>query len=126
MKQEFYRHILQLKSQLETYVYSEQFDSQLNFGYFFNEYIRRQSKPDKEFANDIGVSHAAISQYINSRRKPTNEFLIRLELHSRGLFPALTWLKLIHKEKEYQLLNDHGTRISEGNKVIKKLDLNGN
>lgn len=121
-----YKDILQLKNQLESYVYSNQFDSQLNFGYFFNEYIKRQAKPDKVFASEISVSHATISQYINKHRKPTNEFLIRLELHSCGLFPAFTWLKLLHKETEFQILNDQQARVAQVIMIKKRLDLNGN
>jgi plasmid maintenance system antidote protein VapI len=112
MQQEKYRKMLQLKSQLENYVHGDQFEEQFNFSYFLKEYIRRQAMTDKNFALDIGVSDAAISQYINNRRKPTNEFMIRLELHSCGLFQALTWLKLLHKEKSFDKII-----MSEINKI---------
>ncbi|WP_461449599.1 helix-turn-helix domain-containing protein [Mucilaginibacter sp.] len=126
MQPEKYKKMLQLKSQLENYVHGDQFEQQFNFSFFLKEYIRRQALTDKDFAGDIGVSDAAISQYINNRRKPTNEFMIRLELHSCGLFQALTWLKLLHKEKEYEILSDSDIRMQQRMNVRRHMDLAGN
>jgi transcriptional regulator with XRE-family HTH domain len=126
MEQEKYKMILRLKSQLENYITGPQFEVLLTFSYFFNEYIRRQGLSDKDFAVAIGVSDAAISQYINNRRKPTKEFLIRLELHSCGLFPALNWIKLLHKEKEYEIINDIEIRIIQRQNLKYQMDLAGN
>lgn len=125
MDKDNYKSVLLLKNQLETYVYGPQFEVQLTFSFFLNEYIRRQKLTDREFAVDIGASDAAISQYINNRRKPTREFLIRLELHSGGLFPALSWLKLLHKEKEYEIMTDVELREGQTIYVKRKMDFAG-
>jgi plasmid maintenance system antidote protein VapI len=103
--------LLRLIFQIEKYITDRKFDPALNFGYFFNEYIKRQEKLDKQIAIEMGVTDAAISQLINNRRKPTKEFIIRLEIHSGGLFPALFWAKLLHKEKEYEIATDLKARI---------------
>ena len=126
MQQDKYKRILRLKSQLENYISGQQFEVLLTFSYFFNAYIRCQELSDKDFAIAIGVCDAAVSQYINNRRKPTKEFLIRLELHSCGLFPALTWLKLLHKEKEYEILNDVEIRAIQRRNIKMQMDLAGN
>ena len=126
MLQEKYKKVLQLKERFETYAYGVHFEVQLTFSFFLNEYIRRQGLSDRDFAVDIGVSDAAISQYINNRRKPTKEFLVRLELHSCGLFPALTWLKLLHKEKEHEILSDIDIRKQQRINVKRQMDLAGN
>lgn len=126
MEAALYKNILQLKTQLETYVYEQQFEVQLNFSFFLNEYIKRQGLSDKEFAIALSVSDATISQYINNRRKPTKEFLVRLELNSCGLFPALSWMKLVHKEKEFELFTDKEIRSALRAKIKKQIDLSGN
>jgi plasmid maintenance system antidote protein VapI len=113
--------LLQLKLELEKYIVDGKYDPALNFGYFFNEYIRIQGKPDKQIALEMGVTDAAISQLINHHRKPTKEFIIRLELHSGGMFFALLWFKLLNKEKEYEIATDVAARIAASRYVKTKL-----
>jgi hypothetical protein len=72
-QQQIYDKLLQLKFQLEDYVAGNQYRAVLNFGYFLNEYANRQEKPDKEFAADIDVKPAVLSQYKNNHRKPTEK-----------------------------------------------------
>lgn len=42
MDKDSYKSVLLLKNQLETYVYGSQFEVQLTFSFFLNQYIRRQ------------------------------------------------------------------------------------
>ena len=125
MDQNMYRQILQLKTQLEGYIAGQEFEPQFTFGYFLKEYISRQQLSVKAFATNIGVSHAAISQYTNDRRKPTPEFMIRLELHSQGLFPALSWMRLLHKEKEHSILTNQHLRREQREYILQSIDLTG-
>src|SRR5580704_15803871 len=68
-QQQIYDKLLQLKFRLEDYIDSNQYEAVLNFGYFLNEYINRQDKQDKEFADEIDVKPAVLSQYLNNHRK---------------------------------------------------------
>jgi len=120
-KKQIYHQLQQLKTELEAYITSDAFIEYLSFSYFLNQYIRRQNKLDKQFATDIGVTHAAISQYLNDHRKPTKEFLVRLELHSNNLIPAILWFKLVQKEKEHEIITDAYIRMTENKHVKSKL-----
>jgi plasmid maintenance system antidote protein VapI len=121
VKSEIYNQLLELKAHLLKYIESNRFEEKLSFGYFLNEYIRHQKKTDAQFAIEIGVADAAISQYINNRRKPTQKFMIRLELHSNSIFRAIDWFKLLQKEKEWEIITDQNLRIQESNYVRKRL-----
>jgi hypothetical protein len=121
-KRQIYARLLQLKVDLATYIEGDQFVAALNFGYFLNEYIRRQNKYDNHFAIEIGVSEATISQYLNNHRKPTTAFLVRLELHSDKLLPAVLWFKLLQKEMEQELIGDNRLRMEETKHLRKRLN----
>ncbi|MFD2863576.1 hypothetical protein [Mucilaginibacter antarcticus] len=121
-QQQIYDKLLQLKFQLEDYVVSNQYQAVLNFGYFLNEYVNRQEKPDKEFAADIDIKPAVLSQYINNHRRPPEKFVIRLELHSNGMIPALAWFKLLQKDKEHEIMTDTGIRKEESKHIKNKLE----
>lgn len=53
---------------------------------------------------------AVLSQYINNHRKPKDEFVIRLELHSNGMIPAISWFKVIQKDKEHEIMTSQELR----------------
>lgn len=120
--QQIYANLLQLKFQLEDYIGSAQYKDKLNFGYFLNEYVSRQEKKDKEFANEVDVTPAVLSQYINNHRKPKDEFVIRLELHSNGMIPAISWFKVIQKEKEHEIMTNLDLRREESKHVKSRLE----
>lgn len=122
-QQKIYSKMLQLKFQLQDYVRENQYDGRLNFGYFLNEYINRQEKQDKQFAAEVDVKPAVLSQYLNNHRKPTEKFVIRLELHSNGMITALTWFKLLQKDKEHEITTDTIIRKTESKHVKNRLEL---
>ena len=107
---------------MEDYVGSNQYQDVLNFGYFLNEYVNRQEKPDKQFAVEIDVKPTVLSQYLNNHRKPTEKFVIRLELHSNGMIPALSWFKLLQKDKEHEIMTNTSIRQEESKHVKNKLE----
>ena len=114
--------MLQLKFQLQDYVRENRYDKNLNFGYFLNEYITRQEKQDKQFAAEVDVKPVVLSQYINNHRKPTEKFVIRLELHSSGMITALVWLKLLQKDKEHEIMTDLAIRKTESKHIKNRLE----
>jgi hypothetical protein len=121
-QQQIYDKLLQLKFRLEDYIDSNQYEAVLNFGYFLNEYINRQDKQDKEFADEIDVKPAVLSQYLNNHRKPPEKFIIRLELHANGMIPALAWFKLLQKDKEHEIMTNTGIRIEESRHIKNRLE----
>jgi transcriptional regulator with XRE-family HTH domain len=122
-KKQIYHQMVGLKNEMEGYICGDAFEGSLGFGYFLNQYIRRQNKLDKHFAAEVGVTRAAISQYLNDHRKPTKEFLVRLELHSNNLIPAILWFRLTQKEKEHEIMTDAGIRKTESRHVKTRLCL---
>src|ERR1700733_2589699 len=74
--------LLQLKFLIEDYIKSEKFNNDYSFGYFLKEYIVRLEKKNNQFADEINVDPAELSQVINKRRRPTEKLIFRLEIHS--------------------------------------------
>lgn len=122
-RQKMHSKLLQLKIQLEDYIKSNQYKESLNFGYFLNEYVSRQGKKGKEFASEVDVTPAVLSQYMNNHRKPKDEFIIRLEIHSSGMIPAINWFKVIQKDKEHEIMTNQTLREEESKYVKKRLKL---
>ncbi len=117
-----YDSLLQLKFQLEDYINSNEYKDALSFSYFLAEYVNRQGKKDKDFAAEIDITPAALSQYINNYRKPPEKIVYRLELHSNGMIPAIAWYKLLQKDKEYAIVNDAKSRREENRHIKNKLE----
>jgi len=120
-KQKMYSRLLQLKFQLEDYINSNQYEEAFSFGFFLNEYVSRQDKKDKDFAVEVDVKPAVLSQYINNHRNPTDEFIIRLELHSNGMIPAISWFKVMQKDKEHEIMTSQKLRNEESKHVKNRL-----
>ncbi|CAM4327698.1 hypothetical protein SAMN06265348_11053 [Pedobacter westerhofensis] len=122
-EQKIYTKLLQLKFQLEEYIGNYKYEEALNFGYFLNEYVSRQEKKDKQFASEVDIKPAVLSQYINNHRKPTEKFVVRLELHSNGMIPAISWFKLVQKDKEHEIMTNQDLRRMESKHVKNHLKL---
>jgi plasmid maintenance system antidote protein VapI len=110
--------LLQLKFLIEDYIKSEKFNKDYSFGYFLKEYITRLEKKNNQFANEINVDPAELSQVINKRRRPTEKLIFRLEIHSNRNFPALMWFKLLEKDRAYELKH-HREIIDNEKKNVK-------
>lgn len=112
-QQRFLSAILQLKFQMEDYLKSKQLSRKDGFGYFLKEYINRLQLKNKDFATQIGIEPAELSQFLHSHRKPNEKILVRLEIHANKHIDALLWYKIIEKDKEYELMHNQKLRISE-------------
>ncbi|CAN5440683.1 hypothetical protein BH09BAC5_BH09BAC5_03630 [soil metagenome] len=111
--QKMVSRLLQLKFQLEDYIYSKQYSPMRSFSYFLKEYLKTIDRKKKDFANEIQVHETKLSQVLNDRVEPNDKFIVRLEIHSRNMFPAIYWFKLIEKKKEYELISDKKIRTEE-------------
>jgi len=107
---------------MEDYIKQNEFKEDYDFSYFLNQYIDKLEIKMKEFAGEIDVKPAELSQIIHKHRFPNQKFIVRLEIHSNKNFPAVIWHKLIEKEKNYHLQNDTNLRVSQSKHVKSKLD----
>ncbi|WP_183567757.1 hypothetical protein [Mucilaginibacter sp. SP1R1] len=121
-QQQIYDKLLQLKFQIEDYISSNQYQDVLNFSYFLSEYVNRQDKKDKDFAAEIDIKPVVLSQYLNNYRTPPEKIVFRLELHSNGMIPAVTWYKLLQKDKEHEIMTNSGARNEESKHIKNKLE----
>lgn len=121
--QKLHLNLLQLKFQLEDYVKSEWYNPEFTFGYFLERYLQLTSKNKKEFAKEIQVHETFLSHLISNRREPNESIMVRLELHSGNVIPAVYWFKLVEKEKEHQLQTDTSLRDKERQYVLKNPQL---
>lgn len=111
--------LLQLRFQIEDYLNDLRFDKRKTFGYFLRSYIDGIRKRQKDFAYEINIKPAELSQYINNHRKPPQNIIIRLELHSRNIIPAADWYRLLEKENIHELSTNKELRREE-RKFIKR------
>ena len=110
--------LLQLKFLIEDHIKSDKFNKDYSFGYFLKEYITRLEKKNNQFADEINVDPAELSQVINKRRRPTEKLIFRLEIHSNRNFPALMWFRLLEKDRAYDLKH-HKEIIDKEKKNVK-------
>jgi plasmid maintenance system antidote protein VapI len=119
-EQQILANILQLKFQLEDYIQHSDYDDKHNFGFFLKSYIDILGKKNKDFAEEIDITSAELSQLVNSHRNPSKEILVRLELHSDNNIPAIAWYRLLEKEQTHLLAVDQELRKAEAKHVKKR------
>ena len=122
-KSKLIANLLQLKFLIEDYIAGNDYNNLYHFGYFLKEYISRIEKNNKEFAGEIDIAPAELSQVINKHRKPTEKLIYRLELHSNRNFPAILWFRLLEKERTYELTHDKSIVDSEKKHVKQTLEV---
>jgi plasmid maintenance system antidote protein VapI len=116
-------NLLRFKLQLEDYLKNEDFNTEKTFGHFLKEYLQLISKKRNEFAAEIDIHETLLSQLINNRRDPSENIMIRLELHTNNSIPATSWYRLVEKQKEHTIQNNKALRKSEKKFVKKKLNI---
>lgn len=109
--------LLHLKYQIEDYLKSPDYDAERSFGFFLKRYLKTLDKKNKDFANDISITETELSQILNKHRKPSEKVIIRLEIHSSKVIPAITWFRLLEKQREYEIMTDNDLRIRERSHV---------
>jgi hypothetical protein len=115
--------LFQLKFQLEDYIQNKEFNPDLTFGYFLKQYVDLLKVKRKEFAYEISIDEALLSQFINMHRMPPEYVAVRLEIHSNNAIPATYWFKLVQKQREHELKTDKELRRKESKYVHRKLVL---
>ena len=108
--QRLYSDLLRFRYLLEDYIENRDYDENMNFGVQLEEYVRILKRTKKKMSEEIDVHYTRLSRIINNRETPNIEFIYRLEEHSGGLVPALTWWKLLVKKQEFEISRDITTR----------------
>lgn len=105
-------NLLQLRFQLESLIANTS-ATEITTGDFIKRYLKAINKTQVDFAHEISVAPAIMSQYVNNRRLPSESIMVRFEIHSGGIIPAEFWLRLIAKEKANKLKENKALRRSE-------------
>lgn len=122
-KQKLYAKILQLRFLMEDYAKSNIYDENRTFASFLKTYIKLIYTVNKKFAQDIDLKEAELSLILRERRLPTEKVIVRLEIHSNNLIPALSWFKVVEKQREYELEKDIEFRQEQKKHVKNRLEL---
>jgi hypothetical protein len=117
--------LMQLRYRLENYIQREPYDSRYRFSYFLNQYLTILDRRRNEFAKEIDIHKTLLSQLMNDRREPNDSIMVRLEIHSNNVIPAIHWLKLVEKTKEHYIRTNAGLRKKERRFVRNRLELSG-
>lgn len=113
--------LMQVKFQLEDYIKSEQYDAAKTFGYFVKAYLDALDKKNTELADELSVHKTLISNIINNKREASENFIVRMEIHSNNNIPADYWFRLIQKEKMFHLMSNKKLRAEEKKYVSHKV-----
>ncbi|MFV7234570.1 hypothetical protein [Flavobacterium sp. ZB4R12] len=119
-----YARVKQLRFLMEDYAKSNSYNQDFSFAYFLRKYIRLNYKINKNFAKDIQLPETELSSILNKGRTPSKKTIVRLELHSNNTIPAISWYKLLEKQKEHELQTDKEIREKESKHVKNRLVFN--
>jgi hypothetical protein len=115
--------LLKLKFRLEEYIKKDSYDMELTFGFFLKNYVSLLNKRRNVFAKEITLSETELSQVINNHRPPPDYLYVRLEIHSNNSIPAVHWLRLAEKQKEYYIKTDSNLRKEQKRFVSNRLGI---
>lgn len=104
--QKLYAKVLQLRFLMEDYAKSEVYDENKSFAFFLKTYIQFSYKIHKNFADDINLKQTELSLILNEHRLPNEKTIVRLEIHSDNVIPALSWYRIVEKQREHELEKD--------------------
>ena len=109
--------LVRLRFQMDDCFVAKDYNPNMTFGCFLKEYMSLYNITRKAFADSISISAAVLRQLINMHQFPPDNILIRLELHSNKMLPAVYWLKLIGKQKEHMIKTNKELRKIEQKNV---------
>ena len=108
--------MMRLKFKMNRYIASNKYDEIYTFSYFLKEYVSSLNMTKNAFSKEISLHNSQLSRLLHNKEEPNKNILIRLEIHSNKSIPAITWFKVLEKQKEVELIND--TKLRESEKVF--------
>ena len=97
--------LVQLKLKMDAYISNPVFDNQRYFSKFLATYVDTIYDKRSSFAKDIDVTAVSLSQVINNHREPSEEFILKLMVHSEGTYMSVckfqkeVWYQIYFNEK---------------------------
>lgn len=97
--------LMQLKLNMETYLKAPVYDNHNHFVHFVQRYVDAVYTKRSDFAKDVNVTPVFLSHVINRHREPTEEFILKLMVHSEKVFKHVgdfhkkTWYQVYFHEK---------------------------
>jgi hypothetical protein len=97
--------LLQLKWQMGNFLKDPVYDNNKNFSHFLEKYVDAIYSKRIYFANDININANLLSKIINNHREPTEEFILKLMIHSEKIFAKVgefhkqTWYEIYLQDK---------------------------
>ncbi len=97
--------LLQLKLKMEEYISKPVYQDYNFFTEFLTTYIDTIYSKRSDFAKDIDITPILLSKVINNHRKPRDEFMMRLMIHSEKTYKNVcefhkkTWYQVYFHEK---------------------------
>jgi hypothetical protein len=112
-EQGLYAKVMQLKFMMEDMIEDTENDGEADFGFYLQEYINILGQERSDFAEDIGLKSNELYKLLQNQTVPTDEILVRLELHSESRIPAILWYKMIERAREKALNANTELRLSQ-------------
>lgn len=104
--------LFQLKLQIDRAIEWNDSSNLNGFAAFLSQYISILYKKHSDFAKDINITNVYLSQVLNKHRLPSEEFVLRLMLHSEKTFETITsfnsvcWMRLFLNQKLHKTLSN--------------------
>ena len=115
--------LLQLKYMMDDYLQSNEYKAEWTFGFFLDKYMESVFKDPSTFSNEISVRPFTIKQLIQNQKIPNDKILFRLDLHSNHIISALTWCRVLEKQKESDIIQDEEEMRKSESPFVKKMNL---
>jgi hypothetical protein len=97
-------NMLQLKVWMQDDISDTEFKRAARpFAFYLKEYRERLGIKNIELAKELALDPTELSGVISGLRSPGEKLIRNLGRHYRGNFPSLLWLKIFHREREYNL-----------------------
>ncbi|MGB0879998.1 MAG: hypothetical protein ACPGTO_05480 [Polaribacter sp.] len=97
--------LIQLKLNMEEFIKQPIYDRRNYFSEFLESYVDTIYSKRSFFAKDIDITPTKLSQVINNHRKPSDEFILKLMVHSEKIYENIcdfhkkTWYQVYFHEK---------------------------
>lgn len=102
--------LIQLKLKMEEFIKEPIHQKEGHFTKFLTSYIDTIYSKRIDFAKDINIDDNLLSKIVNNHRKPQDDFLMRLMIHSEKTFSTIghfhkkTWHQVFYQEKLAELM----------------------
>ena len=102
--------LLQLKLKMEEFIKEPIYQEENHFTKFLTSYIDSIYSKRIHFAKDIDINPNLLSKIVNNHRKPKEDFLLRLMIHSEKTYNNIchfhkkTWYQVYLQEKLSELM----------------------